>query len=227
MGRILSYYDLCDIPYGHDTIDKDLDFSEFMTEEEREESELKRLEREEGERRKREEEAWLIGQEEKRRKEEEEVNQRKARVRMKEEEAGKPRDTTDIFREINRKRKSSVRPKSAHGNPSKINQLQVESKRERVTSDVRVMYARRGSDDISNLAGQNITIEQASVSNAMEDWDTTASPVSASQLSNIFSNFNFNFKDTKSTYTNKQSCLFFKEFGWIFHNKDQGHNRLV
>ena len=169
VGRILSYYDLCDIPYGHDTIDKDLDFSEFMTEEEREESELKRLEREEGERRKREEEAWLIGQEEKRRKEEEEVNQRKARVRMKEEEAGKPRDTTDIFREINRKRKSSVRPKSAHGNPSKINQLQVESERERVTSDVRVMYARRGSDDISNLAGQNITIEQASVSSAMED----------------------------------------------------------
>ena len=119
VGRILSYYDLCDIPYGNDAVDKDLDFSEFMTEEEKEECEMRRLEREEEERRKREEEEWLVGQEEKRRKEEEDVSLRRAKVRIKEESTERPRETRDIFREINRKRKSSVRPKSAHGNSSK------------------------------------------------------------------------------------------------------------
>ena len=124
VGRILSYYDLCDIPYGQDTVDKDLDFSEFMTDEEKEESDLKRQEREEEERRRREEEEWLEKEEEKRRKEEEDLAERKAQVRIKEEErraereSGKPRGTTDLFREINRKRKSS-RPRSAQGNLSK------------------------------------------------------------------------------------------------------------
>ena len=123
VGRILSYYDLCDIPYGQDTVEKDLDFSEFMTEEEQEECELKRQEREEEEKRRREEEEWLEKEEEKRRKEEEEKAERKAQMRMKEEErraereGGKPRGTSDLFREINRKRKSS-RPRSAQGNLS-------------------------------------------------------------------------------------------------------------
>ena len=128
VGRILSYYDLCDIPYGQDTVDKDMDFSEFMTEEEKEESELRRLEREEEDRRRREEEEWLEKEEEKRRKEEAEKAERKAQVRLKEEErraekeGGKPRETSDLFKEINRKRKSS-RPRSAQGNLSKIKQI--------------------------------------------------------------------------------------------------------
>ena len=46
VGRILSYYDLCDLPYGYNQADKDLDFSEFMTEEEVEEAEGRRQERE-------------------------------------------------------------------------------------------------------------------------------------------------------------------------------------
>ena len=123
VGRILSYYDLCDIPYGHDAVDKDLDFSEFMTEEEKEESEVKKREREEEERRRREEEEWLEKEEEKRRKEEAELAERKAQVRIKEEErraerdSGKPREASELFREINRKRKSS-RPRSAQGNQS-------------------------------------------------------------------------------------------------------------
>ena len=124
VGRILSYYDLCDIPYGQDVVDKDLDFSEFMTEEEKEESEVKRREREEEEARRREEELWLEREEEKRRKEEGEMAERKERVRLKEEEerraerdSGKPRGTSDLFREINRKRKCS-RPRSAQGNTS-------------------------------------------------------------------------------------------------------------
>ena len=46
VGRILSYYDLCDLPYGYNQADKDLDFSEFMTEEEVEEAEGRRQVRE-------------------------------------------------------------------------------------------------------------------------------------------------------------------------------------
>ena len=60
VGRILSYYDLCDLPYGYNQADKDLDFSEFMTEEEAEEAEGRRQERELEEARRRGEEAWLL-----------------------------------------------------------------------------------------------------------------------------------------------------------------------
>ena len=66
VGRILSYYDLCDLPYGYNQADKDLDFSEFMTEEEAEEAEGRRQERELEEARRREEEAWLLVEEERR-----------------------------------------------------------------------------------------------------------------------------------------------------------------
>ena len=127
VGRILSYYDLCDIPQGNTQVDKDLDFSEFMTDEEIEESELRRHQREEEELRRREEEEWLLAEEERKAREEEEAKVKKRRVRIKEEqrrseEATKEtRETADIFREINQKRKNSIRPKSAHTNNSKIN----------------------------------------------------------------------------------------------------------
>ena len=132
VGRILSYYDLCDIPYGYNNngVDKDLDFSEFMTEEEMEECEAKRQEREEEELRKKEEEEWLMKEEERRAKEEEEerIKQRekwkREEQRKKEKESkGKrcPMDkTSDIFKEINQRRKQSIRPQSA-GNLSKYN----------------------------------------------------------------------------------------------------------
>ena len=127
VGRILSYYDLCDIPQqaGNSTVDKDLDFSEFMTEEESEEVELRRQQREEEELRKREEEEWLLAEEERKAREEEEETRRRRSIRIMEEkrraekEAKEPRETADIFREINQKRKHSVRPKSAHTNNSK------------------------------------------------------------------------------------------------------------
>lgn len=127
VGRILSYYDLCDIPQqaGNSAVDKDLDFSEFMTEEESEEVELRRQQREEEELRKREEEEWLLAEEERKAKEEEEETRRRRSIRIMEEkrraekEAKEPRETADIFKEINQKRKHSVRPKSAHTNNSK------------------------------------------------------------------------------------------------------------
>ena len=126
VGRILSYYDLCDIPQPTNTaVDKDLDFSEFMTEEETEEVELRRQQREEEELRKAEEEAWLLAEEERKAKEEEEAVMRKRSIRIMEEkrraekEAKEPRETADIFKEINQKRKTSIRPKSAHTNNSK------------------------------------------------------------------------------------------------------------
>ena len=71
VGRILTYYDLCDVKYPNNK-DPDLDFSEFMTEEEREEAELRRLEKEEEERLREEEEERLRIEEEKRAKELEE-----------------------------------------------------------------------------------------------------------------------------------------------------------
>ena len=128
VGRILSYYDLCDIPQtpqGNSAVDKDLDFSEFMTEEESEEAELRRQQREEEELRKREEEEWLLAEEERKAKEEEEAVIRKRNMRIMEEnrraekEAKEPRETADIFKEINQKRKHSIRPKSAHTTNSK------------------------------------------------------------------------------------------------------------
>lgn len=71
VGRILTYYDLCDVKYPNNK-DPDLDFSEFMTDEEREEAELRRLEKEEEERLREEEEERLRIEEEKRAKELEE-----------------------------------------------------------------------------------------------------------------------------------------------------------
>ena len=123
VGRILSYYDLCDLPYGYNQADKDLDFSEFMTEEEVEEAEGRRQERELEEARRREEEAWLLLEEERRaleQREEERRRQKKIKIREEPSQEKKrpkePRDASDIFQEINIKRKSSMRPKSAHGN---------------------------------------------------------------------------------------------------------------
>ena len=72
VGKILSYYDLCDLPYGHNTVDKDLDFSEFMTDEEMEATELKRQERELEELRRKEEEEWLVMEEQRKAREEQE-----------------------------------------------------------------------------------------------------------------------------------------------------------
>ena len=83
MGKILSYYDLCDIPYGHDGVDKDLDFSEFMTEEELEVAELRRQEREEEARRKKEEEEWSVQLELRKQKEAEEERAKAAWQRKK------------------------------------------------------------------------------------------------------------------------------------------------
>ena len=80
MGRILSYYDLCDVKYN--TVDKDLDFSEFMTEEEKEEVELRRLEREEEARIKKEEEERLRKEEEKREKEAEEERRKQEKLKQ-------------------------------------------------------------------------------------------------------------------------------------------------
>ena len=71
VGRILTYYDLCDVKYPP-AGDPDLDFSEFMTEEEREEAELMRLEKQEEERLRKEEEERLREEEEKRAKQLEE-----------------------------------------------------------------------------------------------------------------------------------------------------------
>ena len=71
VGRILTYYDLCDVKYPNGK-DPDLDFSEFMTEEEREEAELRKLEKEEEERLRQEEEERLRNEEEKRAKDLEE-----------------------------------------------------------------------------------------------------------------------------------------------------------
>ena len=70
VGRILSYYDLCDVKYS--TVDKDLDFSEFMTDEEKEEAELKRLETEEEERIRKEDEERVRKEEERKEREAEE-----------------------------------------------------------------------------------------------------------------------------------------------------------
>ena len=83
VGRILSYYDLCDIPQhaGNSAVDKDMDFSEFMTEEESEEVELRRQQREEEELRKREEEEWLLQEEERKAREEEEETRRRRSIR--------------------------------------------------------------------------------------------------------------------------------------------------
>ena len=156
MGRILSYYDLCDLPYGYNKdLDKDLDFSEFMTEEEMEAVELKRQEREQEELRRMEEEQWLLEEELRRAKEEEEEErQRLRKIRIQEEERNRqkkrdsqqPMETAELFKEINKRRRSTVRPKSAQGNLS-----------------AKVIYARRGSEDNSLLGGSPITLETASV----------------------------------------------------------------
>ena len=156
VGRILSYYDLCDLPYGYNKdIDKDLDFSEFMTEDEIEAVELKRQEREQDELRRLEEEQWLVEEEERRAREEEELEkkrlrkmkmQEEARNRKKKQENKQPMETAELFREINKqRRKSSVRPMSAQDSVG------------------RVIYARRGSEDVSSLGGKPINLETASV----------------------------------------------------------------
>ena len=84
--------------------------------------------------------------------------------RRAEKEAKEPRETADIFKEINQKRKHSIRPKSAHTNNSKqieIPMILISSLR--ILCQGRVLYARRGSDDITNLGGIRITFEEASV----------------------------------------------------------------
>ena len=79
VGRILTYYDLCDVKYPK-AGDDDLDFSEFMTEEEKEEFELRKLEKEEEERLRKEEEERLRKEEEKRAKEIEEERRKQERM---------------------------------------------------------------------------------------------------------------------------------------------------
>ena len=73
--------------------------------------------------RRREEEAWLLVEEERRALEQrEEERRRQKKIKIREEPSHEkkrpkePRDASDIFQEINIKRKSSMRPKSAHGN---------------------------------------------------------------------------------------------------------------
>ena len=80
VGRILSYYDLCDVKYNTN-IDKDMDFSEFMTEEEIEEAALKKEEREEEERLEKEEEEHYRKEEERREQEAEEEKLRAERLK--------------------------------------------------------------------------------------------------------------------------------------------------
>ena len=75
----MSYYDLCDVRYPTN-VDKDLDFSEFMTDEEKEEAELKRLEKEEEERIRQDEEERLQKEEERRGKEAEEERIKQERL---------------------------------------------------------------------------------------------------------------------------------------------------
>ena len=79
VGRILTYYDLCDVKYPK-AGDEDLDFSEFMTDEEKEEAELRKLEREEDERLREEEEERLRSEEETREKEAEEEQRKQERL---------------------------------------------------------------------------------------------------------------------------------------------------
>ena len=81
VGRILSYYDLCDVKYPRG-VDKDMDFSEFMTEEEIEEAELKRIEREEEEKIKKEEEERVSKEEERKEKEAEEERIKTEKLRQ-------------------------------------------------------------------------------------------------------------------------------------------------
>ena len=73
VGRILSYNDLSDVK-NLVSVDDDLDFSEFMTEEEKEEAKLEKKEREkeEEEMRKEEEERILEEKEQREREAEEE-----------------------------------------------------------------------------------------------------------------------------------------------------------
>ena len=70
VGRILSYNDLSDVKHPA-SVDDDLDFSEFMTEEEKEEAMLEKKEREK-------EEKELKKEEEKRILEEKEQKEREA-----------------------------------------------------------------------------------------------------------------------------------------------------
>ena len=84
--------------------------------------------------------------------------------RRAEKEAKEPRETADIFKEINQKRKHSIRPKSAHTNNSKHKEIpMILISSLRILCQGRVLYARRGSDDITNLGGIRITFEEASV----------------------------------------------------------------